>query len=129
MPFKTCPNCFYVWPDRDSFLSDPRISAMGYQVNFDDLTAGFFLFNHTTCQCGTSLALEAGQFTDMHDGPIFQERLNGTSECPQYCLHDDSLEPCPEKCECAYVLDVLQKVKSWPKRAEDTAGLKTETGI
>ena len=115
MPFKTCPLCHYDWQDRKKFLSDPNISLVGYQVNFGDLRAGFFLFTHEIPDCGTSMAIDAGKFTDMHDGPIFKERMEGTEACPGYCLHQTSLKPCPSHCECAYVLDVLQTVKKWPK--------------
>src|SRR3989339_443745 len=110
MSFKECPNCHYMWPDRTTFLSDPMLSLVGYQANFSDLVAGYFLFNHDTPDCGTSLAIEAGKFSDMHNGPIFEERMTGTKECPDYCKSSSSLDPCFNKCECAYVRDILQVV-------------------
>lgn len=113
--FKVCPTCEYAWPDRDTFLADPCVITAGYQVNFVNLGAGFFLFNHDIPGCGTSFALEAGAFTDMHDGPIFERRRNGTDDCAGHCLHESDLDPCKEECECAYVRDVLQKVRAWPK--------------
>ena len=119
--FKTCPNCDHPWPDRDGFLSDPALSLVGYQPNYGELTAGFFLFAHDVPECGTSLAIEAGEFTDMHKGPIFEDRLKGTDKCPGLCLHESNLNPCPEKCECCYVRDVLQTVKDWPKREKQPA--------
>ncbi len=121
MLFKECPNCHYQWPDRTTFLSDPTLSLVGYQANFGNLVAGYFLFNHDTPDCGTSLAVEAGAFTDMHSGPIFEERLTGTENCPGYCKIQKSLDPCSNKCECAYVRDVLQIVRHWPKSTEKKA--------
>lgn len=112
-PFKTCPKCEEAWNDRDTFLSDPAAALVGYQPNFGDLTAGFFLFTHEKPDCGTTFAVPAGRFTDMHDGPIFETRNTGTERCAGHCLHDSDLDPCKEKCECAYVRDVLQKVKAW----------------
>lgn len=91
------------------------IRLVGYQANFSNLVAGFFLFNHETEDCGTSLAIEAEKFTDLHSGPIFDTRMTGTAECPGYCANPEPLEPCTNKCECAYVRDVIQTVKKWPK--------------
>lgn len=91
------------------------INLVGYQANFGNLVAGYFLFSHDIPECGTSLAIEAGEFTDMHDGPIFEERMTGTDDCPGYCTKPTVLDPCQNKCECAYVRDVLQTVKKWPK--------------
>ncbi len=48
---------------------------VGYQVDFDELKAGLFLFTHS---CGTTLSVCAGDFQDLYNGPIFVERLNGT---------------------------------------------------
>ena len=115
MPFKTCPNCEKTWNDRDTFLSDPAVTLAGYQANFGNLEAGYFLFTHNVPGCGTSFAIQAGSFTDMHDGPIFEERKTGTNSCEGHCLHSSDLDPCKEKCECAYVRDVLQKIRNWKK--------------
>ena len=45
--FKRCPMCSFRWETRDSFLEDPDIDLVGYQISFEDLVAGHFLFNHT----------------------------------------------------------------------------------
>ncbi len=86
---------------------------IGYQVNFDELMAGMFLFNHV---CGTSLAISADDFRDLYDGPMFTEKLNGTDTCDGYCLHESDLRPCPAKCECAYVREIVQLILKWPKQ-------------
>ena len=114
--FKQCTSCRYKWPDREDFLADPDISVVGYQVNYGELEAGLFLFVHGIPGCGTSLAIMAGEFTDMHDGPIFETSLANTDKCGGHCLRETDLEPCPKQCECAYVRDVLQKVRYWPKK-------------
>jgi hypothetical protein len=82
--FKKCSKCGFLWPDRASFLTDPDLLMIGYQVSFDELMAGMFLFNHV---CGTSLAISADDFRDLYDGPIFAQRLNGTEMCDGYCLN------------------------------------------
>jgi len=113
--FKQCPCCQHPWQSRRAFLSDPATRLVGYQVNFEDLQLGFFLFDHDTC--GTSLALPAGDFQDMYDGEIFQQRKTGTPDCPEYCLQRDTLSACPAACECAFVREVLQMILAWPKRS------------
>jgi hypothetical protein len=55
------------------------------------------------------------KFADLHDGPVYQTRKTGTRDCPQYCLHKDELAPCPARCECAFVREILQRVRGWPK--------------
>lgn len=112
--FKECGCCHATWTDRSSFLADPGIALVGYQVDFRDLTMGLFLFNHLPCR--STLALHAGEFRDLYDGPVFVERMRGTESCPGYCLHHNNLEPCPSACECAYVRELIQIVKAWEKQ-------------
>jgi hypothetical protein len=90
------------------------LRLIGYQVHFEELAAGLFLFDHS---CGTSLAIEAKQFQDLYSGPIFTERLTGTEECEGRCLHENDLGPCRAKCECAYVRGVVQVILNWRKFA------------
>ena len=111
-PFKTCPMCGMVWPTRDALLADPTVILCGYQVDFEELVAGLFLFNHRPC--GTTFSLPVGAFEDLRDGPVFTERLAGTSDCPEHCLRTADLEPCPRRCECSWVRDVIQRIRTWP---------------
>jgi hypothetical protein len=115
LPFKKCHKCWFVWSTREAFLEDPDLTIIGYQVHFQELTAGLFLFNHS---CGTTLAVEAGRFQDLYAGPIFDDNLAGTADCPEYCLRKNNLQPCPAKCEFAYVREIIQIIKKWPKKAD-----------
>ena len=111
--FKTCPACGFEWPTREQFLEDPDLKLVGYQVAFKELTAGLFLFNHS-CR-GATLATRAVDFKDLHQGPVFTERATGSEDCPGHCLHQDDLQPCPAACECAFIREILQIIKNWPK--------------
>ncbi len=111
--FKKCSKCGFVWPDRISFLNDAKIRMIGYQVHFNELIAGLFLFEHA---CGTSLAILAHEFQDLYNGPIFTESLTETEECPGYCFRENDLQPCPLKCECAYVREIIQVILNWKSR-------------
>ena len=110
--FKKCTACGFEWGSRDDFLRDANTELIGYQVNFEELTAGFFLFNHS---CKGTLSIQTGDFNDLYDGPIFTARATGSEECPSYCLHQEELRPCPAECECAYVREIIQVIKNWTK--------------
>ncbi len=111
--FKACPNCTVAWHRRNDLLADPDLELVGYQVNFESLAAGIFLFNHS---CLGTLAVPAEEFRDLYDGPVFTRRATGGADCPGYCLHVDELRFCPAECECAYVREILRKIRNWPKR-------------
>lgn len=111
-PFKICTICKAVWQTRDNFLDDPDVFIVGYQPHFNLLTEGLFLFNHS---CRGTLSIKAIEFKDLYKGPVFKERLTGSEECPGHCLHESELDPCPAKCECAFVREIVQIVKNWPK--------------
>jgi len=111
--FKQCPSCGYVWHKREDFLEDPSVRIIGYQVNFSELELGFMLFNHDTCK--TTMALAVSAFRDLYAGPVFAERLTDSNPCPGYCMKQYMLEPCPARCECAYVRTLLQTIRTWGK--------------
>lgn len=114
--FKKCLPCDKKWFARDDFLWDPDIKIIGYQVNFDDLVAGAFLFNHS---CGATLALSVRYFNGLYEGPIFKDRITGSDDCPGYCLYKDQLDKCVARCECAYVRNIIDIIKNWPKKIND----------
>ena len=113
--FHMCPSCKFVWSARAEFLSDPGVDLIAYKVSFTHLVAGVFLFRH---RCKGVLTLHAGEFLDLYSGPVFDAPLTGSESCPGYCLRQDELRPCPAKCECAFVREIVQIVKVWPKCTE-----------
>ena len=111
--FKKCTCCDWPWFSRDELLQDSRLELIGYQVNFGELELGYFLFNHLICQ--STIAVPAGLFKDLYEGPIFSDRKTDTENCPGYCEDKDILDPCAQECECAYVREIVQIVRNWPK--------------
>ena len=109
--FKQCTSCGFQWRSRDAFLWDPTTVIVGYQARFKELMAGIFLFNHS---CGTTIAIQAVEFKDLYSGPIFQRRATDTEECPGYCLVKNELRSCPVQCECAFVREIIQVIKTYP---------------
>jgi hypothetical protein len=75
LAFKECTCCKKPWYSREDFLGDSKLDFVGYQVNFSDLELGYFLFNHLSCQ--STIAVHAGLFKDLYDGPVFSERKQG----------------------------------------------------
>jgi hypothetical protein len=120
--FKTCPHCSGVWPSRREFLHDDSLHLVGYQVDFERLSLGLLLFNHRAC--GTTLAVRAGEFRDLYDGPVYERHAHGEAPCPEYCLNRSELGRCPAECECAWVREILAIVRGWPKFSEKPEGAR-----
>jgi len=112
--FKNCTTCNFKWRAREEFLTDPSVELVGYQVSFDELLLGLFLFNH---KCGTTLAIPVNKLRDLYNGPIYSERKTGGPECPGYCLRKSELRPCPAQCECAWIRELIQIISSIKKAA------------
>jgi len=110
--FSQCKPCGTQWPTRDHFLNDPGLEIIEYRVNFDDLTAGAFIFCH---DCGSSLSLTVRHFNGLYEGPIFNVRATNSEDCPGYCLYRNNLKLCEVKCECAYVRNIIGIIEKWPK--------------
>ncbi len=117
--FKKCTCCEFPWFSRTEFLKDENIELVGYQTNFCELELGYFLFNHLTCE--STIAIPAGLFKDMYAGPLFTQSLAGTEVCHGFCDDMDSIEPCDAQCECAYVREIMQIIRKWPKEAYQLA--------
>ncbi len=110
--FKRCTVCGFTWMDRDSFLSDPDIEIIGYQVNFDSHHDGFFLFNHL---CRTTLSVPVNMFGDLYHGPKYKNILTDSEQCQGYCLNENDLSPCGEECSFAFAREIIQIIKKWQK--------------
>ncbi len=113
--FKKCTGCGHRWEKREDFISDPHVKLIGYQVNFDDLDTGYFMFNHLVPKCLTTIAMHTALFRDLYGGEVYHMRATGSFKCPGHCLHVDNLKVCPAKCECNFVREVMQVILKWPK--------------
>lgn len=114
--FKTCPCCEKSWETQKEFVFDKTLELIGYSADFDVLENGLFYFVHQIEGCGTTLAIEASRFQNLYDGPIYNERKTGTSECPGYCEERELLGRCNAKCECAYVREICNIILECKRR-------------
>ena len=114
-PFFQCRPCGAEWPTRDQFLKDPGLEIIEYRANLNDVAAGAFIFCHT---CGSNLSLSVRNFNGLYEGPIFNVHAKDAEKCPGYCLYKDNLKPCDVKCECAYVRNIIEIIKDWPKTSQ-----------
>ncbi len=110
--FKKCPMCCQIWENRETFLSDPEVEIIGYQASFDHIKNGLFLYNHV---CKTTLAMEVMEFDDLYKGTRYDMSLTGTDDCANLCYDINKLSPCDSQCKYAYVRDIIQVIKNWPK--------------
>lgn len=109
--FQECPYCRRIWLSRNQFLTDPTLVFNGYQADFEAPEMGLFLFTHRTPGCGTTIAMEVRYFQDLYRGPIYIERKSNTTECPGHCLRVFNFERCENRCECAYIRELMQILK------------------
>jgi len=107
--FKRC-SCGSEWKTLDEFISDKNLTLSRYQVNFKNIDLGILLFNHK--DCGSTIGVNAYKFKELHSGPIFRVRLTGENVCPGYCFHVEEISPCPNPCECSWIRDVMQIIKT-----------------
>ncbi|WP_319405320.1 hypothetical protein [uncultured Desulfosarcina sp.] len=111
-PFKRCPCCFQAWQTRDDFLKDTALKLNGYKADFEKLEYGLFFFTHLQPECNSTLALEVSDFIDLYKGERYLPRRTGETECPGFCLDKNQLERCDAICECAFVREILQVIRS-----------------
>ena len=111
--FVKCTCCGFAWNVRDNFLTDQTIHLIGYQASFRGPDNGLLMFNH---RCDTTFSIRVSKFRDLYKGPIFTDSRKGTKDCHGFCLIEDELHRCPERCRYAYVREILQIVKNWPKK-------------
>lgn len=116
-PFKICTSCSKRWKTFEAFLADPEIKLAGYQVAFKDLNGGLFFFTHLHENCFTTLALPVKEFTGLSSSPILASRGTRPDHCPDFCLRQNALDPCPIPCECAWVREIMQIIRNWKKQA------------
>jgi len=110
--FKKCTVCGQIWQNREDFLTDPDLVIIGYQASFNNIKDGLFMFNHV---CRTTLATGVTDFDDLYKGPVYDMSLTGTDECSDLCHDINELEACNAKCKYAYVRDIIQVIRNWPK--------------
>jgi hypothetical protein len=118
--FKTCPCCSYTWASREEFLADPNLELNGYQVNFKKLEGGMFLFTHATEQCGSTMTVIMGIFSDLYSGETYKENKALSEECPRYCIDEEQLARCDALCECAFAREIMQIILERQKEAKAT---------
>ncbi|MBD3233668.1 MAG: hypothetical protein GF315_08075 [candidate division Zixibacteria bacterium] len=102
--------CNKTWHSKDSFIEDPELRLNGYQANFKELATGLFLFTHRAEGCGSTLAVKAGHFFHLYNGPVFTEQKTEGEDCPEHCLYQDDLERCYAKCECTFVREIISTI-------------------
>lgn len=101
----------------EDFLADPELKLAGYQAHFEDLLGGLFLFSHQHEGCYTTMAIPVGQFVSLSTLPILNTRTKHPDGCSDLCMREGTFDPCPIKCECSWVREILQIINTWPKAA------------
>ena len=111
-PFKACTNCGHVWKTRNDFIVSREVSIVGYQPNYPDIENGLFLFNHNYKDCGTTMAIRTGEFTELYIKPINDKPKLGTEECEKRCLDQEDIQNCNANCRYAYIREIMRFFRS-----------------
>ena len=115
-PFKLCPTCSKPWETLEDFLTDSELELSGYQVNFADLKGGLFYFTHLPNNCGTTLAIAVNEFVSLSTRPMLTSHTDKPACCPDLCVRQGALDPCPVECECIWVREIMQTIRNWKKQ-------------
>ena len=126
--FKKCNGCSEVWITQEQFISDKQLGLNGYKANFEKLESGLYFFTHRKPGCYSTMALEVNNFLNLYTGPIYLERKTGSEECPKYCLDKYQLDRCDVSCECAFIREIIQIIKSRKKQPLSPAGSRRGQG-
>lgn len=119
-PARTCTMCNTSWPDLASLVTDPDLEVVGYQARFDRPHEGLVLVTHMLEHCRTTLAISVADLRPLYFGPVYSERMTGSSDCPGLCLLQNRLEECEAQCDMAWVRRVIQFMRrhelppEWP---------------
>jgi len=114
--FKTCTTCSTSWNTLDAFLADPQVELIGYQANMAALEEGMFCFIHQSETCGTTMAIPVKMFKTLSDLPVLApSAISRPTDCMKLCLNEHELGECPEKCNCNWVRNIMQTIRSRKK--------------
>jgi hypothetical protein len=117
--FKSCPKCSKGWESRTDFLSDDLVGLIGYQVSFEELETGLFLFTHHEPDCLTTMAVCVSRFLDLFSGARCPETKALSRECPRFCLDQNNLNKCLVVCQCSFVREIMQAIHSLKHTPEE----------
>jgi hypothetical protein len=109
--FKTCPTCHRCWPTCEDFVGDPSLQVNGYMAVLGKPDEGLILLTHCATDCGTTVAVRAGELRCLYDGPEYPDCCAGMDVCERLCLEQDKLEECSAPCAMAWVRVVLQHLR------------------
>lgn len=111
-PFKRCTCCDYRWENEMDLIRDRNLFVNGYQASFENSLEGLFFFTHDVEGCGTTIAIRAGDFYQLYDGPEHIVNMAHTGRCFGYCLSGDDQGECPNPCEMCWARDILKILRN-----------------
>jgi hypothetical protein len=111
--FKECTGCKKFWKSRDMFLSDPKISFLGYQATFDNLGMGYFLFNHLEKKCLTTMSIPADEFLDLCAKGSTPDSLG--EKCHENCTYCGTFKACTRQNKYGCLKEIIQNIKKLKK--------------
>ena len=94
---KRCGNCG-VWLTANDFVNNPELSPIGMMFIEDDTTTAYYMFQHETPNCRSSIAVPVEAFKEFIVKPV-PDRVLALSECcEQHCVNLHDLGNCQQPC-------------------------------
>ncbi|MGD0586407.1 MAG: hypothetical protein ABSA86_11655 [Oryzomonas sp.] len=110
--FKICPCCATEWPTKIKLLSDPSLKLHGYQGSYKNRETGVLLFTHLNPSCGSTMALDVSEFSDLYTGATYCVGKALSAEYPRYCVDPNFSAQRGTFCECGYVRDIMCTIRT-----------------
>jgi hypothetical protein len=120
---KTCTNC------GESFTlgrlaTDPLLVPIGMSCDEGEDEVAYYLFQHETPECGTSMLVSVSAFRPLITERIPNELLVGSEACEKHCVNLKDLQVCNQPCfNAPFRRFLLKMIAIKKRRAEERAGM------
>ena len=110
--FKICTCCKHVWESLADLIRDEQVHVIGYQPSFSDSYEGLFFFSHNDKACGTTIAIPAGHFVNLYDGPEYTVQMDSMEQCKGFCKSFYDFGECSNECSMRSIRDIIEVLKN-----------------
>ncbi|MEW6051551.1 MAG: hypothetical protein AB1644_10875 [Candidatus Zixiibacteriota bacterium] len=122
---KRCGNCG-VWLTASDFVNNPDLVPIGMMFIEDDTTTAYYMFQHETPNCRSSLAVPANEFREFIVEPVPDQVLTLSECCKEHCVKLNDLSNCKQPCYFApFRRFLFQMIEKKGRAAVPDIGIKS----
>ena len=97
---KACGKCNERFTARD-FVEHPDLIPIGMMFVGEEANQAYYLFQHETEACGSTLALRVSVLGEFVAEPIHERLLAQTDYCERHCVNLNDPDTCDQDCRMA----------------------------